>query len=396
MIPVEEALQLILDHTGNYGSEKIDLLQSGGRILAGAVTADRDFPPYNRVKMDGFAIQYESFEKGRRTYSTQGVQAAGSIQARLERAENCIEVMTGAVLPEDADAVIPYEECDVASGKVTIQSDKIARLQNVHVKGEDGRENDLLLSEGQKITPAMIGVMATVGLSRIPVYRLPSIAVCSTGDELIDINRQPLPHQIRRSNSYMLAAELVSENIKADIGHLRDDKDAMKQELDAILKNHDVVLFSGAVSRGKYDYLPEVLTELGMTTVFHRVAQKPGKPFMFGKFKDGTLIFGFPGNPVSTYICYHYYFKAWLFNTIHYQTGHEQARLSQEVRFGLPLSYHLPVTLQKSEGVIYATPVRESGSGDLLSLTRADGFITLPMKRSHYDKDELFDVTTFS
>lgn len=396
MIPVEDALQLILDHAENYGIETLDLLRSEGRVLAEPVKADRDFPPYNRVKMDGIAIDFSSFDSGRRTYKVQGIQAAGSARARLERGDNCLEVMTGAVLPEKTDVVIPYEECEVDTDEITVKTDKITRFQNVHLQGEDGKEDDILLEAGQKISPAVIGVMASVGLSRVPVYRLPSIAVCSTGDELVEINRQPLPHQIRRSNSYMLAAELIREKINAGMVHLPDNKEYLKRELTHLLQKHDVVLFSGAVSRGKYDFLPEVLSEMGMETIFHRVAQKPGKPFMFGKFADGPLIFGFPGNPVSTYVCYQYYFKSWLHRSMKHETIRFQVRLSQEVRFAQPLSYHLPVSLSQQEGLLYATPVRESGSGDLLSLTRADGFITLPMKRAHFDKDELFEMTVFN
>jgi molybdopterin molybdotransferase len=393
MISVQEAYQLIQQQQQNFGVEQVPLLQAAGRILAQQVVADRDFPPYNRVMMDGIAIQKEAFAGGQRSFPVAGVQAAGQPVQQLTNPQHCLEVMTGAMLPIDTDVVIRYEDCIIENDVATVHLAAVDLFQNVHQQGNDTKAGYVLVQENQPITPGVIAVMATVGLSTVDVYRLPKIAVCATGDELVEVNQQPLPHQIRQSNSYMLAAALLSDGIVADRYHLIDEPDEMRVQLENIISQYDTILFSGAVSKGKFDYLPQVLQDLGMQQIFHSIAQRPGKPFLFGSFADQALVFAFPGNPVSTFVCFELYFKAWLYKSLHRQQQTLQAHLTQPVIFKPELSYHIPARLTWHEGEAWVTPVDMSGSGDITALLQANALITLPAYENVWEENDLVSVT---
>ena len=392
MISVTEALDFIEQHIKDYGTEEVSLLQATGRILAQPVAADRDFPPYHRVTMDGIAISSESFDSGRRSFTIESIAAAGAPVRQLMDITNCIEVMTGAMLPAGADAVVPYEDLDIQNGIALIRATEIKPFHHIHIQGTDAPEGAILLQSGTRITPAQVGILATVGAAVVSVQCLPRIAVCSTGDELVEIDEHPKPHQIRRSNSYMLAAALQAEGISASLYHLPDDAAVLLEKLAQIKKEYNVLLFSGAVSKGKYDYLPEVLNGLGLQTVFHRVAQKPGKPLLFGYFEDGPTVFGFPGNPVSTFVCYHIFFRRWLHQSLkatrHAMTG----SLGEDITFGQALSYHLPVRCSSEGGVLTVVPLAGSTSGDMPSLISADGIITLPPELLSFPAGTVVDV----
>ena len=393
MISVAEALAHIREHQQDFGAEAVPLLLSGGRILAQDIFADRDFPPYDRVTMDGVAVSSKTFEQGRRDFKIEKLQPAGHPQMQLDDNAHCIEVMTGAVLPQGTDAVIPYEDCTLSNGIAIVSGEAIRVYQNVHLRGIDSRRGDLLILKGKRITAAMIGIMASVGMDKIVVQRLPKIAICATGDELVDITAAPEAHQVRRSNSYMLAAALGEEGILADTYHLPDDKEQMRGRLAGMLQAYDVLLFSGAVSKGKLDFLPEVLGELGMQTVFHRVAQKPGKPFLFGKFAGGAVIFGFPGNPVSTIVCYRIFFQNWLYHSLNYKPAPLTARLAARVNFKPALTWHLLVTLSMNAGVLEAIPCAGANSGDMISLEKADAIVTLPVDKMLFNPGEAYPAT---
>jgi len=392
MITVNEALTRIKAYTKDFGIEEVPLLQSTKRVLATDVVADRDFPPYHRVTMDGIAINTNAFDSGKRDFYIEAVQAAGAPLQMLKEEHNCIEVMTGAVLPGGTNAVIPYEECVITDGIASVQPAAIKQYQNVHLQGNDSTAGTVLIPLNTTITPAHIGVMATVGLAKVPVYKLLAVAICSTGDELVDIAEIPLPHQIRQSNSYMLAAALQQEGITAKLHHLKDDKESMREQLSIILNECDVLLLSGAVSKGKFDYLPEVLTTLGMHTIFHRVAQRPGKPFLFGAFEKGKLVFGFPGNPVSSFVCYHIYCKQWLRASLRRTTKKVTAHLAKPISFQPKLDFLVLVTLEYRAGMLYAIPIMGANSGDMPSLVNADGIITLPAEKDNFEEGELFEV----
>lgn len=396
MIPVHQALDHVLKHRLLPVTETVDLLQCLGRVLAQQVIADRDFPPFNRITMDGIAVNTQSVAVGNKVFPIEKIQAAGYPKQRLEQINHCIEVMTGAILPENTDAVIPYEQCKIENGTAKIEAGNVPVHQFIHLRGVDSKAGMALLEKGERITPAMTGIMASVGISNVRVYQLPSVAICSTGDELVEITQQPETHQVRRSNIYALAAALQYEGIQANLFHLPDDKKVMTDSLPAIFHKHEVVLFSGAVSKGRYDYLPEVLNTLGMQTVFHRVAQKPGKPLLFGIFPDNKVVFGLPGNPVSAFICYHLFCKPWLYQAMHTILPTFTARLTGEVKVKPSLTSHLLVQLRNEDGLMLATPCSTSGSGDLTSMLKADAIITLPSGRETFYAGESFPIAVLN
>ena len=377
MISVEEAKNIILNVTQNFGVEEIPFIKSVGRILKEDIVADRDFPPFNRVSMDGIAIDFNVFQNGQRAFKIEAIQPAGSPQITLQNKENCLEVMTGAVLPNNTNVVIRYEDVVIKNGVASIQVNEIKELQNIHQKGKDRKSGDVLINKNKIISAAEIGVLATVGKSTIKVAKLPKVMIISTGDELVKVTANPLPHQIRRSNVFTLVSLLERLNISSETEHITDDKPILKQKIVNYLKQFDVLLFSGAVSKGKFDFLPEVFTELGVEKLFHKVTQRPGKPFWFGQ-TENCKIFAFPGNPNSTFVNCLAYFYPWYYKSVGVEVQEETAILKEDVTFKPNLTYFLQVKLSDKFGHLLATPIQGNGSGDLASLVNADAFIQLP------------------
>lgn len=394
MISVETAKHIILNSTQNFGVEEIPFLKSVGRILKEEIVADRDFPPFNRVSMDGIAIDYTSFKNGQRSFKIDGIQAAGSEQISLENPENCIEVMTGAVLPNNTSAVIRYEDLKVENGFANIIPEGICDTQNIHQKGKDGKANDVLIKKNTKISSAEIGVLATVGKEFVKVAKPPKVMIVSTGDELVGVDEIPLAHQIRRSNVFTLVSLLEKLEIPSKTAHITDDKPILKQQIESYLQEYDVLLFSGAVSKGKFDFLPEVFEELGVEKLFHTVAQRPGKPFFYGK-TNSCNIFGFPGNPISTFVNCLAYFYPWYYKSVGIKTKEETAILAEDVTFKPDLTYFLQVKLSYRFGHLIATPITANGSGDLVSLVNVDAFIELPKEQNGFKSGENFPIIRY-
>ncbi|AZJ36977.1 molybdopterin molybdotransferase MoeA [Tenacibaculum singaporense] len=395
MITVEEAKHIILENTQDFGIEEIPFLQAVGRVLKEDIVADRDFPPFNRVAMDGIAINHRFFEHGVRDFKTEGIQAAGSPQQTLDNAANCYEVMTGAVLPNNTDTVIRYEDVEINTLVATITIDEIKEGQNIHTQGSDKSEGTILIKKNTIISAAEIGVLATVGKATVKVAKQPKVMIVSTGDELVDVNENPLDHQIRRSNVYTLVSLLNDLKIPAETAHITDEKQILKEKIESYLKQYDVLLFSGAVSKGKFDFLPEVLDELGVQKLFHRISQRPGKPFWFGT-TDNCNVFAFPGNPVSTFVNCLVYFYPWHYKSVGVSSEEKTAILVKDLTFKPNLSCFLQVKLTSEKGQVYATPIQGNGSGDLASLVEADGFIELPKTEEVvFKKGSVFPILTY-
>jgi molybdopterin molybdotransferase len=409
MISVEQALQTVLNSVQNFGVEEIPFLKSSGRTLKEEIFADRDFPPFNRVSMDGIVIDYKTFKTGQRAFKIEGIQAAGSEQITLLDAGNCIEVMTGAVLPNNANTVIRYEDVAIDNGIATITIDTINKGQNIHTKGKDGKSGALLIQKNTAISASEIGILATVGKSVVKVARQPKVMIVSTGDELVGVAEMPLAHQIRRSNVFTLVSLLERLHIPSETAHITDDKPILKAKIAAYLKAYDVLLFSGAVSKGKYDFLPEVFEELGVEKRFHKVAQRPGKPFWFGyaaalsmmhqggseNSNKKTIVFGFPGNPISTFVNCLAYFYPWYYKSVGLEVKEETAILAEDISFKPNLAYFLQVKLTSEKGQLMAHPIAGNGSGDLASLVKADAFIQLPSDKIEFKKGEVFPILKY-
>ena len=400
MIEVQEALRIIESSALDLPVVSMPLEKSLGRVLRQKIYADTDFPPFNRVMMDGIAICYEDFENGIRTFTIKGVQAAGAPKMKLEGEGNCLEVMTGAVAPQGCDTIVPYEEVniDVNRGKALITTNSIKKGINIHRQGTDKGQGDLLVDEGILIGTPEVAIAASVGMTHIKVTKNPSIAIVSTGDELVDIAQIPQPHQIRRSNVYAVAAELNRIGIKSTLFHFNDDRAQLIENLKKVLENHDVLIMSGGVSKGKFDFVPEALEKLEVEKLFHRIKQKPGKPFWFGnRVQDNKVVFAFPGNPVSTFLCYHKYFIPWIKKSLHLTpVMASKAVLSEDLSIKTSFTYFLQVNTSIDEnGMLLATPNIGQGSGDHANLLSSDAFLELPANICTFRKGEVFNLISF-
>ncbi|MBT29239.1 MAG: molybdopterin molybdenumtransferase MoeA [Thalassobius sp.] len=397
MITVEEAEKIVMSHVMDYGEETINIEETMNKVLREDISADRDFPPFNRVTMDGIAINFEAFKNGKRTFKIEGVAAAGSPQMKLVDSENCLEVMTGAILPENVDTVIRYEDIEDADGIATIIEEQIKQGQNIHGKGEDRLKGDVILKSGTVLSAAEIGVIATVGKAEISVSKTPRTIIISSGDELVEIDEKPKAHQIRKSNVYSLLAYLKTFGVEADQVHLTDDLEDIKNQVAHFLENYDVIILSGGVSKGKFDFIPQAMDELGVEKLFHKIKQRPGKPFWFGKHPDGPLVFALPGNPVSSFMCFQCYILPWLKASLGIEsTKVLKAKLAQEISFKPELSYFMQVKVEfNEEGTLMAIPVEGHGSGDLANLADADAFLELPMGKDIYEKGEVHKLHLF-
>ncbi|MEZ4947609.1 MAG: molybdopterin molybdotransferase MoeA [Cyclobacteriaceae bacterium] len=394
MVSVSEATSIIESHLYSPSQEIIPITVALNRVLAEPILADRDFPPFNRVAMDGIAIQFDQFKKGNHTFEIEDIAPAGVSQKVLIHKTNCLEVMTGAPLPANTDTVIRYEDLDIKDKKATILISVINANQNVHPQGQDAQQNQVLLKEGTQLSPSEIALMASVGKSQVLVKSIPKAAIISTGDELVDINDTPQAHQIRRSNSYALQAGLKSMGCEAHLFHIKDEKEEIKKEMAGILEQHDLIILSGGVSKGKFDFIPEVLELLGVKKHFHKVKQKPGKPFWFGSVGNKT-VFALPGNPVSTYMCFYRYIQPWLRKSWGLNTAPEFATLATDYQFNGDLTYFLQVNIINELGVQVAYPMTGGGSGDFANLKEVNAFMELPEEKIGFKKGEAYPVFFF-
>jgi molybdopterin molybdotransferase len=307
---------------------------------------------------------------------------AGEAPLSLQSRDACIEIMTGAVLPVQCDAVIPVEQLEIRDGIAVLSATAAAEpWQNVHRLGSDTRKGERLLSPGIRLGGPEVAVAASAGMARVQVSAQPSIAVISTGNELIEPGEPILAHQIRRSNSYGIAAALRQKGFQrvAD-DHIPDDLNLMRGRLALHLDTHDVLVLSGGVSMGKLDLVPRALQELGVREIFHRIEQRPGKPMWFGLSPRGTAVFGLPGNPVSTLVCLARYVVPALFEAMGLasDTAPEVA-LAQSFAVKVPLAFFLPVEVRQDDTArARAIPRPTNGSGDFTSLAGTCGFVELP------------------
>jgi molybdopterin molybdotransferase len=394
MISVSEASAIILGNLFNLQIESIDIHHVVGRILAEPIQADRDFPPFDRVSMDGIAIHSTSFKKGLRQFYIEGIQAAGTPQYKLANPDACVEVMTGAMLPQGTDAVIRYEDIEIKNGSAHVLIADVAPGLSIHSQAQDAKQNQLLLSPGQKISPAEIALLASIGKANVKVYAFPKTAIVSTGDELVAIDQTPQPHQIRRSNDAALKASLHQLGCDATSFHLPDSEEKLRNELITVFKHHDLIILSGGVSKGKFDFVPQVLESLGVKKLFHQVSQKPGKPFWFGRSEKHT-VFALPGNPVSTYMCFYRYIKPWLLKSFKTDFETSSAILAEDFTFKLPLTYFLQVSVKNTDGKLLAYPDAGGGSGDFANLKDVDGFLELALEKNDFRRGEAFPYYAF-
>lgn len=396
MILVEEADKIIQSQIKDFGTEKINFESALGRVLSEDLKSDRDLPPFNRVTMDGIAINYDAFKKGMRSFPIKTVQAAGDIPVDINGENECIEIMTGAALPETTDTIIRYEDLTIQNGIATVIVESIKKGQCIHSKGKDKKQNEIVATANQVITPALTGMCASIGKKELLVKKLPRIIIISSGDELRDLDEEPSPYQIRRSNNYIIRAALQQYSIYADMLHIPDNPEITKQQIKNCLQ-YDIIILSGGISMGKLDFIPQALKELSVENLFYKVQQRPGKPFWFGKHSNGVLVFAFPGNPVSVFMCLYRYFLPWLKSSLSLNYNQNLcAILNEDFSFKIPLQYFLQVRLNVNDkGLLLATPQEGNGSGDFTNLLMSDAFMELPLEQDNFTKGEVFRIWPF-
>jgi molybdopterin molybdotransferase len=377
-----EAEALVRERVVPLPVESRPLASLAGAVLAQSVRAERDQPPFDRVTMDGIAFASQAWRDGRRSFRISGIQAAGTPPLDLPGADHCIEVMTGAVLPRGCDCVVPIERLEINDGMAVLaEGVPVEPFLNVHTRGLDCREGDMLLARGARIGAPELAVLASAGLPRANVRVDPRIIIVATGDELVAPDEPIAEWQVRRSNACALRGALNLRGFhRVAEDHLPDDRDVLLSRLTAHLATHDVLVLTGGVSMGRFDHVPSALRELGVTEVFHKVAQRPGKPILFGVGPAGQTVFGLPGNPVSALVC----LLRYVVPALAAMMGAKPA-LAEYVPLGAAFTvkpalwYFLPVQIEHSPTLgLIAMPRPTRSSGDFISLLGTDGFVELP------------------
>ncbi|MGJ5819507.1 molybdopterin molybdotransferase MoeA [Paludibaculum fermentans] len=367
--------------------EILPLEQAGGRVLAEPAFADRDYPPEPRSMRDGFAVRAADLPG---TFTIVGeVRAGQPVNCRVEPGE-AVEIMTGASVPDGADTVVMIEHVTVNGDQVEIPK-ALEMGANVNPQGRDAMAGALILNPGTRLGYAEIALLASIGQAEVSVYKRPRVAILATGDELVELEAEPEPHQIRNSNSWSLAAQVMRAGGEAVILPVAADELETTKSLIAEGLECDLLLLSGGVSAGKYDLVETALQSFGAQMHFDRVLIQPGQPCVFGQAR-GTFFFGLPGNPASTMVCFEIFARAaleLLGGIVEPALAVTGARLKAPFRQKTGLTRFLPARLD-AEGLL--TPVGWSGSGDIAALTRANVYLVSDPEKPEYAAGEWIGV----
>ncbi len=392
MITSKYAVRLISENLPKLTKKRIDTQQSIGCILKEPIKAERDQPPFDRVTMDGIAINFDSIKKNKLNFPIEATQFAGDPKKSLTKKTHCIEVMTGSTLPKGTNCVIPIENIVIKNNIAHIQKEfKPFKHQFIHAQGSDYKKDSVVIKTGKKIEPIDIALILSSGKAEVTVSSEPIIRIISTGSELVPVGKKILSHQVRMSNGPSIKEMLYQQGIKnCHHTHLVDDKTIQRRNIKNHLNKSDILILSGGISMGKADYIPTILDELGVRCIFYKVKQRPGKPMWFGVGPKKQLVFALPGNPVSAVTCCRHY----IVPAAHKMRGRthffdEYVQLQKSINFKPNLTYFLPVRItHQKNSIIKAAPVETNTSGDFSSLSKTDGYIELNNRKSDFRKNE--------
>jgi len=390
VIPVEQALEVVLAHTPVLPSEEVDLAAAVGRILAEDVRSDVEMPPFDRAAMDGYAVRAEDVAAAPATLRVVGQVRAGQVPGRELGAGEAMQIMTGAPVPPGATAVQPVEKTRaVADGRVEILT-PVEAAAHIAPRGSEGRIGDQVLRKGDTVDPAAMAVLAAVGKARVRVGRRPTVSVLVTGDELVDVWDTPTRGRIRNSNGYAVLAQARWAGADArSLGVVPDRADRIAEAVRAGFDS-DVLIVSGGVSEGAYDLVEDVLSRFDVGLLFTKVAIKPGAPLVFGRRGD-RLVFGLPGNPVSAQVTFDVFVRAAL---LRMQGARVVSRptvdveLLEAVRNKSGRKAHLPARIRFEGGRFVARPVASMGSADIVAHARANALVVLEASRVRAEAGE--------
>ena len=379
-LSVTVAQQCVLEAVSAFGAEQVKLEQSLGRVLAEEVRANRDQPPYDISAMDGYALRSADLDNVPATLEIIEDIKAGDMPTKTLASGQCARIMTGAPMPLGADAVIRVEDTEALAGNRVQINQAVKPGNDIRRLGENMRNGEVVLTPGTAITPGVIGVLATVKRAQVQVYRRPRVAILSTGNELEGLDEPVDPNKIPNSNSYALMAQVQALGIEPVLlGIARDDPEELARYLKRGLE-YDVLLVSGGTSVGVHDYVRPTIEALGAKMLFWRVSMKPGHPVAFGKVGE-KIIFGLPGNPVSSMVCFEEFVVPALRRMMGHARTHRrtiEARMTHNVKHQPGRTEFIRVLLAKEEGGYAATSTGAQGSGMLLSMARADGLAVVP------------------
>ncbi len=388
MLTTAKAREAVLAAMPVFPDVSVSADDATARILRETVCAERDQPPFDRVMMDGIALSHADFAAGTQCFPVQATQAAGDATLTLELGK-CIEIMTGASLPLNADCVIPVERISVADGVADIETDYEAEAQQfIHPRGSDYVSGAHLLTPGKRITAMDIAIIASCGLTSVTVTSDPVIRVISTGNELVPAGDPIEPQQIRLSNGPAIMSLLGDHDYANCLhDHLLDSVDDLRERLAGHLDDANVLVLSGGVSMGKADFVPQVLADLGVDVIFHKVSQRPGRPMWFGMGPNDQAVFALPGNPVSALVCCRQYVIPALAKASgRIESAPEFAALASSVSFKPDLTCFQPVRLiSNAAGQVLAMPVKTNTSGDFAALSASDGYVELAKEQTDFD-----------
>jgi molybdopterin molybdotransferase len=385
MISADKALRHVVENVATLGVERVPLLEALGRVLAEEIRAPRDVPGFDNSAMDGYAVRSADVASACEARPVRltviETVAAGATPSRRLEPGHAVRTMTGAPIAPGADAVIPVERTRGDDAVVEV----LARVEpgaHIRLRGEDLRAGDTVITPGRRLAPADLGVLASLNRSMTEVYRQVCVAIVATGDELVDIDQIPSGAQVVNSGAWALAGAVVEAGGRPVLLRIARDRPADIRERLAEAMRFDAVLSTGGVSVGQFDHVKHVLDDLGMRTLFHGVAQKPGRPLKFGLI-DGRPVFGLPGNPVSMLVCFYLYVRP----AMRMMAGHRdlglprvRVRCAVDIKVASNLTEFIRVRLKRRDGELYATPTGSQGSGILRSVALADALLIGPAR----------------
>lgn len=397
MISVEEALNRILEVITPLGQEKVNILGSLGRVIGEDIYAHRNIPPKDNSAMDGYAVRWED---------TRGASIgkpvilnviedipAGTIPLKEIGAGEASRIMTGAPIPVGANAIVKVEETEKDGQQVKVFAEAKEGL-DIRYAGEDVREGERVISRGDVVRPAEIGMLAALGRSFISVYQRPMVAVVATGDELVDIDENPNSWQIISSNSYSIAAQIMDcGGVPLQIGIAKDKRADLISKFQAALRA-DIIVSSGGVSVGDYDLVKDVMQEVGNMMQFWQVAMRPGKPLAFG-LMGGVPVFGLPGNPVSSMVSFEQFVRPSILKMMGHKNLFQRtirATIEEDITKKIGTKHFIRARVKYENGRYTVTTTGEQGSGILKSMVRANGLVILPENVMSVKKGEEVSV----
>ena len=390
MISVSEAKNLVLESAELLGIQAISLYDSTGFTLAEDIFSNIDVPSFNQSAMDGYGLKFEDL-KETKSLSIIGKIPAGVFPDFKVAPNSAVRIFTGSQIPEGCDTVVVQEKVTVNSNQLFVNDEQLKKGMNIRLKGSQTKKGNLALKAGTKITPGASGFLAGLGFNEVKVFKTPKVCIINTGKELIKPGQSNEPSKVYESNSYSLNAALSEFNIKPQtIICIDDDEGTITESIKNNLSECDILIISGGVSVGDYDFVAKALDNCGVKCIFHKVKQKPGKPLYFGKINK-TLIFGLPGNPAATLTCYYEY----IMPAIKKMMGYDD---DSETKVCLPLT----TSFVKKAGLTFfikgkvvsngVTPLNAQESYQMSSFAFADCIIQLDEDRTEYNEGELVEV----